>query len=208
MPQGSSAVRPTNGLYLLPFTVGPPARCSSLLGPDRPPSLPVPSFFCFSMSLSFIVYQFHISFLLFRPFFLFFCATQTLLSCPSLLRSSTNRLHPPLWISVFPNCSPLLTPLDFPLSFSPHYYVPWSSGPAWHLPPPLFFLFHFAVYYHFLYLFFTYLFFVLVLYLLSSPPFTPLQSGVSWFCTQYFYHADTQGLTSLLPLLCFRLSVY
>jgi hypothetical protein len=36
-------------------------------------------------------------------------------SCPSVPQLSTNRLHPPL---------------DFTLSFNPHYCVAWSPGPA------------------------------------------------------------------------------
>jgi len=56
----------------------------------------------------------------------------------------------------------VIPPLDFPLSFSTHYCVPWSHSPAhgnftmestrlWHLAPTI--LFYFAIYYHLLYWF-------------------------------------------------------
>ena len=82
-------------------------------------------------------------------------------SCPSLLQFITKRLHPPsvsqcYWIV---HCSHLLPLLDFLLSFSSHYYVPWSPGlhmvilpwsstGLWHLLPPLYFLLY-VIYYHF-----------------------------------------------------------
>jgi hypothetical protein len=104
-------------------------------------------FYCHFVSLLpfSLLFSNSFSFFFFPPLFLLFlfpaishrfffcpsCSTQTLL--PSSLHwFNTVRLHPPsefqcYWIA---HCSHLLPPLDFPLSFSPHYYVPWSLGPA------------------------------------------------------------------------------
>ena len=133
-------------------TIRPPTGYSSLLGPDN---FPHPFFLVY-----FFLFHFHFcchfvspllfpllfiaffSFFFFPPFLCFllfhigsFSALFVLLrhfSCPFLSRFSTKRLHPlsesqHFWIV---HCFHLLPPLDFLLSFSPHYYVPWSPGPA------------------------------------------------------------------------------
>lgn len=58
---------------------------------------------------------------------------------------------------------PVIPPLHFPLSFSTHYYVSWSTSPAhgnftmqrqWTMIfNPYYFLFYFAIYCHLLYWF-------------------------------------------------------
>ena len=99
---------------------------------------------CFVSPLPFSLLFTNFSFFFFPPLFLLFlfpaishrfffcssCSTQTLL--PSSLPWFNTERHPPsefqcYWIA---HCSHLLAPLDFPLSFSPHYYVPLSLSPA------------------------------------------------------------------------------
>lgn len=124
----------------LPSMIGPPAGYSSLLGLDSFPhlcslhllrSLSLPLlftnfiFFFFPIFLCFLL--FHIGSLSAFPVLLW-----RLSSPHSLSQFSTESLHPPsqfqcYWIVC---CSHLLPLLLFPVSFCPHYYVPWSPSSA------------------------------------------------------------------------------
>ena len=92
----------------------------------------------------------------------------------------------------------VIPPLDFPLSFSTHYYVSWSTSPAHG---------NFTMQRHWTMTFNPYYFFVLFCYLL---PFVVLvfTSGVSWLCTWYFYHGTALDYNGHSYCFCFRLAIY
>ena len=152
-----------------------PPDISSLLGPNS--LFPFPC----SLSLQFFLFHFHVTVIFFLPFpFLYylpysspfpsifppclwfllcsFCTTQTLLLSFYLGLVTRDYTPPPSELQCYwtVHWSHLLPPLDFPLSFGPHYYILRLPGPKrGNLPgtmtlTPHLFLF-FSVYYRLFY---------------------------------------------------------
>jgi hypothetical protein len=117
--------------------IGPPAGYSSLLDLDSFPHL-CSLHLLPPLSLPLLFTNFIFFFPLFLCFLLFHIGSLSALpvllwrlsSPPSLPQVSTERLHPPSQFRCYRivHCSHLLPLLLFPVSFCPHYYVPWSPS--------------------------------------------------------------------------------
>ena len=139
-------------------------------------------------------------------------------SCPFVPWFSTERLHPSsefqcYWIV---HCFQLLPPFGFPLSDSPHYYVPWSPCTCWfYHGVPLDYDTYPSPFFCYILLFITtcctdfysYVLRSTSIYFLSPfhALYSTIESSVSQLCTWYFYHAIA-GLWLPPPIVLFYIT--